>query len=252
MFPAKLGAFRQAGPVRALGSEARPGAASLVPIATTHFDGAEVEYRSQSGNVFLIELAQFSRDADAYSCLTQAAQAMRERVGSDTLSIEARVGTANAAGSESLIFYKGRMFVRVTNRASKNNGSAEVWEIAGLLANQIDKGEGEMPVLVKHLPDWETAQKRATYFAGFKSLQLIVPEQLVLSVLDSSGDADAVAADYGSAKLIIVEFNTPQLAGDNDRAVVAKIQELRRQNQAVPAAYRRVGNYGVFVFNSES
>jgi len=120
------------------------------------------------------------------------------------------------------------------------------------LSDQLDKSEGEIPVLVKHLPDWEEAQKRALYFAGFKSLQAIAPEQTVLSVLDSVGDADAVVASYGAARVTIVEFNTPQLAADNDRVISAKLQELRTQNQPVPSAYRRVGNYTVFVFNAPS
>ena len=67
----------------------------------------------------------------------------------------------------------------------------------------------------------------------------------------SEGDADAVAADYGHAQFLIVEYNTPQLAGDNDRSVLSKIEELRTQGQPIPSAYRRVGNYSVFVFNAE-
>ncbi len=59
-----------------------------------------------------------------------------------------------------------------------------------------------------------------------------------------------MVAEYGPIKLLLVEFNTPQLAGDNDRKVTSKLQELRKQNQPVPGSYRRVGNYGVFVFNA--
>ena len=49
---------------------------------------------------------------------------------------------------------------------------------------------------------------------------------------------------------MIVEFNTPQLAGDNDRRIIEKIHELWNQGQPAPTAYRRVGNYSVFVFNA--
>jgi hypothetical protein len=41
------------------------------------------------------------------------------------------------------------------------------------------------------------------------------------------------------------------LAGDNDRSILSKIEELRTQGQPIPSAYRRVGNYSVFVFNAE-
>ncbi|HEY6121701.1 MAG TPA: DUF6599 family protein [Pyrinomonadaceae bacterium] len=250
LLPAKIGDFRQAGSVRPIEEQAKEVALDPLPIRNTN-DGT-VEYRSKTGKLFLIQLVQFPKDADAYSCLTLVAQAMRERPTPAAVLIETQVGTASVSNNESLAFYKGRTFVRVTNRSSHNNETDEALELAGLLSNQIDKGEGEVPVLVKHLPDWEDAQKRATYLAGFKSLQAVVPEQSVLSVPDASGDADAVVANYGAAKVLLVEFNTPQLAGENDRAIVAKIQILRSQNQPIPTAYRRVGNYGVFVFNAES
>ncbi|MGH9907414.1 MAG: hypothetical protein ACRD8U_17735, partial [Pyrinomonadaceae bacterium] len=68
----------------------------------------------------------------------------------------------------------------------------------------------------------------------------------------SEGDADAVASNYDNAVLLLIEFNTPQLAADNDRQISAKIQELLSQGQSVPSAYRRVGNYSVFVFNAQN
>ena len=50
--------------------------------------------------------------------------------------------------------------------------------------------------------------------------------------------------------MLIVEFNTPQLASENDRRITARIQELWKLGQPAPSAYRRVGNYSVFVFNA--
>ena len=51
-------------------------------------------------------------------------------------------------------------------------------------------------------------------------------------------------------KFLIVEFNTPQLATDNDQRIIARIQELWKLGQPAPTAYRRVGNYSVFVFDA--
>ena len=47
----------------------------------------------------------------------------------------------------------------------------------------------------------------------------------------------------GTAQFLLVEFNTPQLAGDNDRAIKTKLDELRQQGQTLPTGYRKVGNY---------
>src|ERR1043165_5979567 len=50
--------------------------------------------------------------------------------------------------------------------------------------------------------------------------------------------------------MAIVEFTTPQMSIDNDSRVWTKIAELKSQAQPTPSAYRRVGNYSVFVFNA--
>jgi hypothetical protein len=40
------------------------------------------------------------------------------------------------------------------------------------------------------------------------------------------------------------------LATDNDQRIGAKLKELTAQGQRAPTAYRRVGNYAVFVFDA--
>ena len=120
------------------------------------------------------------------------------------------------------------------------------------LAETVNKGEGDVPILVKHLPQWETAQAHADIPSGFRSLNELAPNQPVLQAVTSEGDADAVLATYGAAQFLLVEFNTPQLAGDNDRAIKTKLDELQQQGQPVPSSYRKVGNYSVFVFNAAS
>jgi hypothetical protein len=68
--------------------------------------------------------------------------------------------------------------------------------------------------------------------------------------LNFAGGTEAVVANYGQSQLLIVEFTTSQFSVDNDQRILAKIQELRSQGQPAPTAYRRVGNYSVFVFNA--
>src|SRR6185436_20483685 len=64
------------------------------------------------------------------------------------------------------------------------------------------------------------------------------------------GNADVAMGTYGPSRLTIIEFNTPQLATDNDKRIVARIQELWKLGQPAPSAYRRVGNYSVLVFDA--
>jgi hypothetical protein len=103
---------------------------------------------------------------------------------------------------------------------------------------------------VKHLPNWEENQKRAVFLNRFSSLQYLAPNQTVLSVLDSGGDADATFVDTSSGKVLVVEYHTPQLAKDNDERIIAKIHDLWKLGQPAPIGYRRVGNYSVFVFDA--
>jgi hypothetical protein len=255
LLPAKIGDFRQLNQIRP--SQSLIGEGVLIPEMAKASDPAnsglvngEVQYRAGNGKRLLVEVVQFRKDSDAYSLLTIVARQRRDSGAG--IVLDGQVGTASATFANGIVFFKGTTFVRVSNAAANAVGSSEAVELARLIAEKLDKGEGEIPVLIQHLPEWQNAQHQVLYFSGFKSLQAIAPDQPVLSVLDSAGDAEAVVAEYGPIKLLLVEFNTPQLAGDNDRQITSKLQELRKQNQPVPASYRRVGNYSVFVFNAPS
>ena len=130
------------------------------------------------------------------------------------------------------------------------NTSEPAIALARLLAATFDKGEDDIPVLVKHLPDWQTAQRNAVYAVNIGALRDAISNQPILNELNFDGGTEAVTANYGQSQLVIVEFTTPQFSVDNDQRILARIQELKSQGQAVPTAYRRVGNYSVFVFNA--
>ena len=109
--------------------------------------------------------------------------------------------------------------------------------------------EDETPILIKHLPNWETAGKNAKYILTLDELKRNVVNQPIVDSVSFEGGTEAVAANYGQGQLVIVEFSTPQFSVENDQRIAAKIQELKSQTQPVPTAYRRIGNYSVFVFN---
>lgn len=112
-------------------------------------------------------------------------------------------------------------------------------------------GDDGIPVIVKHLPNWESARARSTYTTKLEELQKAVPDAPALGVVPFGGGTEAVAADYGAAgRLVIVEFSTPQIAADADRAIVARVGELRAAQRSVPTLYQRKGNYSVFVFGA--
>jgi len=110
--------------------------------------------------------------------------------------------------------------------------------------------EDDIPALIKHLPSPEESQKNAIYLHSFTDLNQLGLQQPVLSAIESAGDADAALGTYGPSKVLIIEFNTPQLATENDQRIITRIHELWKLGQPAPTAYRRVGNYSVFVFDA--
>jgi hypothetical protein len=167
-----------------------------------------------------------------------------------TLPSEARQTTFGDPGTASVsvpgggaAFYQGTSFVIVSG------SSSEVAAVARALAQNLDAGEGEIPVLVKHLPDWEQVESRALYAVSAAELQKIAgAEGEYFGKLDFAGGTEAVVAPYRNAsRLIVVEHHTPQLATTNQTLAEQTLQSFRQEGKAVPSAYRRVGNYLVFV-----
>jgi hypothetical protein len=127
---------------------------------------------------------------------------------------------------------------------------ADLNELAHAWVEFLDKGEGDIPVLIKHLPSPDEAQKNAAYLSSFADLHRLPYQHAVYDAVKSDSNADAVLATYGPSKLLLLEFHTPQLATENDKRIMARIQELWKLGQPAPTAYRRVGNYSVFVFEA--
>lgn len=214
------------------------------------FTGAESDYISASGEKLTVEIVKLQSDADAYALLTHIAAKMQEPI---TTQKQNGIGSANIVSPGHAAFYKGSTFVRVTNASVRTGGGgddAATIKLAQLFAETLDGGEGEIPVLVKHLPEWETAQAHAAYAVSLASLKNIIEGQPSLDALNFVEGTEAVAAPYDSSQLVIVEYTTPQIAADNDTRIRESMEKLRVENQPVPSAYRRVGNYSVFVFNA--
>ena len=208
------------------------------------FAAWEAEYASPNGDRLLVDVVRFQSDSQAYSQLTLAARRVK-----DAAVIKAGdVGTASSVRDRGVAFFKGTTFAEVTNETSNNANSAI--QLAGLLAVGLDKGEDEIPVLVAHLPDSQNAQQHAVYAVNIDTLRNNVPNQPVLNVVSFDGGAEAVAANYGQSQLVIIEFTTPQFSIDNDQRIWTRIAELKAKGEPTPTAYRRVGNYSVFVFNA--
>ncbi|MEZ5428245.1 MAG: hypothetical protein R2747_18390 [Pyrinomonadaceae bacterium] len=124
--------------------------------------------------------------------------------------------------------------LRVAAEAPSENKSQEVSETDGV------------PVLTKHLPDYENVANRATYILNPTDLRNALGERPVFDLIDFAGGTEAVTARYPAGTLLIVEYTTPQFSVDADNRIKGRLSELNGQ----PAIfYRRIGNYNAFIFD---
>jgi len=104
-----------------------------------------------------------------------------------------------------------------------------------------------IPVLTKHLPDWENAQYRSVYIRNSTELKNAIGDSPVVTIIDFAGGTEAVFASYDSGKLLLVEFNSPQDSIETDNK---SKESLSNANLTAPIFFRRIGNYNAFVFDA--
>ena len=112
-------------------------------------------------------------------------------------------------------------------------------------SQEVSEEDG-IPVLIKHLPDWENARNRATHTNNIDDLRKALGERTFFDLIDFAGGTEAVTAPYDAGKLLIIEYTNPQASIEADNLFK---QRLAEKPQNPPVAYRHIGNYNVFVFD---
>lgn len=246
LLPDRIGDYQAQGPVISSSKSGFEGLFSTEELNA--LSSAERVYaeRNAPGATVSVTLVKARSDSAAYSIFTNEVR----------LAAPDRVERLSGAGTTSIIwnnraaFFKGPVFVSL--QENKKNGPTHetLINLARQLSESLDAGENEIPVLVKHLPEWETAQDRAMLALSLPALQQAAGNRPVLDAVSFEGGTQAVTATYGPSRLVIVENTTPQLATTNDASITAKLKELKEGGQPLPTAYKRVGNYSVFVFDA--
>ncbi|HYN85438.1 MAG TPA: DUF6599 family protein [Pyrinomonadaceae bacterium] len=248
LLPDQLGEFRAQGAAQ---TPERGLFAHVVPEAYGIASQARRRYVSDDGRAFGVSLVRTRGDSGAYSFLTNVGAQL---YGSPSTDVEfGEVGTASVAGPNGVAFFKGPVFVGVSAEGGETRAEDDApARLARRLAETLDAGEGGPPVLALHLPEWEKVSGWAGYATSLQVLQESVGgARPVLEAVSFDGGAEAATATYGQSRLVVVEFTTPQYAQDSDARINERIAQLRAEGRPVPSAYRRVGNYSVFVFDAE-
>jgi hypothetical protein len=234
LLPDEIGAFHAT-------DTARPPIGGLTKYGDELLTTSEAEryYSNDAGTSFVISVTRTANSSAAYALLTQPAGGVK--LGG--------VGTASVIGPDSVRFCKATTFVRAVWTHPPATRENQLLSIAQAFAATLPEGDEGIPVLVMHLPDWQARLDHSAYAVTLAGLKF-VSNQPVLDVISFDGGTEAILANYGQAQLVIVEFTTPQFSIENDQRIWTRISELKSQGQPTPIAYRRVGNYSVFVFNA--
>lgn len=112
------------------------------------------------------------------------------------------------------------------------------------VSQETSEDDDKLPVLVKHLPDWESKRAEAKYFVDAAEFRSFFSARRITENLDFFPGTEAVFAKYPEGELLIVEYSTPQAAAAVNKAVIEKAS-----SSGDYFIYRRIGNYSVFLFD---
>jgi hypothetical protein len=239
--PKQVGDFRLQGAPKS----SPPSAVAVGPGAPADYliTGAQgAAYVSAGGAALSVTLIHTRAAGAAHSLLLHEGESNSRPY---TFRHEGGLGIVGDSGAGSVKFVAGKSLVDVAG----GGGRGELMSFAKLFSEQL--GGGETPPLLLHLPEWDKRLDRESgYAVTLPALQQAAGDRPALDAISFEGGAEAATARYGDARLVIVEFSTPQHSVDNDARVNERIGQLRAAGQPVPSFYGRVGNYSVFVFDA--
>jgi hypothetical protein len=112
-------------------------------------------------------------------------------------------------------------------------------------SQEFSESDG-IPVIVKHLPNWESVRPEAKFLNNAADLKTALPGRPVLDLVDFTAGTEAVTAPYQAGKLLIIEYPSPQQSVEADTA----IRSFLAQNNDGRTFYKRTGNYNILVFDA--
>jgi hypothetical protein len=107
-------------------------------------------------------------------------------------------------------------------------------------SQEISETDG-IPVLVKHLPDWESHKDSTVFASKPGQLEAAIGQRPIFGQIDFTAGTEAVSAVYTAGRLVIVEYTSPQASSEAD-AVFSGLADSSM-------VYRRIGNYNAFVLD---
>ncbi|CAN5223659.1 hypothetical protein BH20ACI2_BH20ACI2_22600 [soil metagenome] len=125
--------------------------------------------------------------------------------------------------------------------------TATTQEVGSIPYSSQEVGEDDgIPVLIKHLPNWERQEGNLTFATSLDQIKAALGDRPILNAFDFVPGTEAVSAPYESGLLVIVEFASPQVATDTGNRITEKLAEIGDPS----IVYRRIGNYSALVLDA--
>ena len=156
-------------------------------------------------------------------------------------------------------FYIGRYLVSITAGQGASPESAAIdAELKSALEQHLTEGQVELSPLPAHLPEQNKIAESEKYLIGPEALGRIAAFSDLKEIVNFTGGAEAVTAEYGNGNggsgasgrmsLLIIEYHTPQLASDGYAQIKKHHDGLSTEEQK-RRLIKRTGNYIIAAVN---
>jgi uncharacterized protein DUF6599 len=229
VLPPEFGGWHISGAARASTDPAAADPVNAAVLKEYGFkDFESATYLRDDGRKLTLKAARFADTSGAYGAFTfyKTPPMLVEKIGDQAGSLNERV-----------LFYRGNILVDAVFQRLSAMSAAELRELAGALPLATGSTQG-LPGLPAYLPSQAYVKNSAKYVLGPLALEK-VDSPLASELVDFTAGAEIVLGRYassgGEAKLLLISYPTPQIAGDHLR----KIEASHSQTGTLPAIFSR-------------
>jgi hypothetical protein len=211
--PKSFAGWTQTGQPRITNDPAQADAAYPAVLKEYGFSDAETAtYTRDDGRKLTIKAARFNDATGAYGAFTFYRQPLMKTE---------QIGTKAASANDRILFFRSNVLVEADFDRISAMSAAELRELAGMLPSA--KGSSDnLPSLPEYLPKKDAVENSAKYVLGPQAL-LAAKSPLTAEQVDFSTDPEVLMQDYatkdGEITLTLIDYPTPQIAGEHLRAL---------------------------------
>jgi hypothetical protein len=190
------------------------------PAVLKEYGFADTEtatYTREDGRKLTIKAARFNDATGAYGAFTFYRQPVMKKE---------EIGTNAASANDRILFFRSNVLIDASFDRLTAMSAEELRELAGMLP--AAKGSADnLPNLSQYLPKKGAVENSEKYVVGPQAL-LAIKGPLTAEQVDFSHDPEILVKDYssedGPLTLTLINYPTPQIAGDRVRALEASQQ----------------------------